>query len=100
MKINKKEVTICTICPNCDCVNGVQVNESDYIAWQDGELTQIAFPYLSAEDREKLIGGFCKDCWGALFGGAKIDEEWSGDDENYDLEVGFDPYMGCYTEDC
>lgn len=91
MKINKKEVTIYTICPNCDRVNGVQVNESDYIAWQDGELTQIAFPYLGAEDREKLISGFCEDCWDALF---------CGEDEGYDLDAGFDPYMGCYTEDC
>ena len=96
MKINKKEVTICTICPNCDRVNGVQVNESDYIAWQDGELTQIAFPYLSAEDREKLISGFCEDCWDAMFGGAEVDDP----DEGYDLDAGFDPYMGCYTEDC
>lgn len=98
MKINKKEVTICTICPNCDRVNGVQVNESDYIAWQDGELTQIAFPYLSAEDREKLISGFCEDCWDALFGGE--DEEGYDDYEDEDYDAGFDPYMGCYTGDC
>lgn len=98
MKINKKEVTICTICPNCDRVNGVQVNESDYIAWQDGELTQIAFPYLSAEDREKLISGFCEDCWDALFGGE--DEDSYDDYEDEDYDAGFDPYMGCYTGDC
>lgn len=98
MKTNKKEVTIFTICPNCDCVNKVQVNESDYIAWQDGELTQIAFPYLSAEDHEKLISGFCEDCWDALFGGEDEDSYDGYEDEDYD--AGFDPYMGCYTGDC
>lgn len=28
------------------------------------------------------------------------DEEWYDDDWDEELEEGFDPYMGCYTEDC
>lgn len=98
MRTNKKEVTIITTCPNCGCFNGVPVNESDYMVWQNGALIQDAFPYLNAEDREKLISGFCEDCWNALFGGEDEDSYDDYKDEDYD--AGFDPYMGCYTEDC
>lgn len=27
-------------------------------------------------------------------------EEPQDDYEDYDLEIGFDPYMGCYSDDC
>lgn len=31
-------------------------------------------------------------------------DEWEEDDEDWedyqDLEIGFDPYLGCYTDDC
>ena len=32
----------------------------------------------------------------------EIDEKESDDydEEPYDLDMGFDPYMGCYTDDC
>lgn len=28
------------------------------------------------------------------------EEEYYDDWDEYDLEIGFDPYMGCYSEDC
>lgn len=28
------------------------------------------------------------------------EEEFEGDFDDYDLEMGFDPYMGCYSDDC
>lgn len=67
MKINRKEVTIITSCPFCGHTNEVAVNEMDYLDWQDGELAQHAFPYLSANEREMLISGICPTCWNEMF---------------------------------
>lgn len=69
MKINYKEVCIITRCPFCGGGTGVHVNESDYWDWDDGELAQVAFPYLSASERETLISGICPTCWDGMFGG-------------------------------
>lgn len=69
-KINLHEITIITECPFCHRANEVEVNEMDYWDWQDGELVQRAFPYLSADEREMLISGICPDCWDRMFGGA------------------------------
>lgn len=72
MKVNYKEVSIITVCPICGQAHEVEVNEIDYLDWQDGELAQVTFPYLSADEREMLITGICPTCWDEMFGG---DEE-------------------------
>ena len=69
MKINYKEVTVVTRCPFCGHGNEVEVNEMDYLDWQDGVHAQDAFPYLSADEREMLISGICPTCWERTFGG-------------------------------
>ena len=69
MKINYKEVCVITRCPICGGGTGVHVNEMDYLDWQDGVLAQVAFPYLSANEREALISGICPTCWENMFGG-------------------------------
>ena len=61
-------ITLTTYCPFCGETNYVLVREEDYIAWQNGELAQIAFPYLSTDEREMLISGICPACWDAMFG--------------------------------
>lgn len=68
VKINYKEVCVVTQCPFCGRGNEVEVNEIDYFDWQDGMLAQDAFPYLSADEREKLISGICGECWEKYFG--------------------------------
>ena len=78
MKINYKEVSVITTCPFCGHAHEVEVNEMDYWDWQDGELAQRAFPYLSADEREMLISGICPNCWQGMFGGAD-DEDEDGD---------------------
>ena len=60
--------TIETTCPFCHKTHTVQVRGKDYRAWQDGELAQNAFPYLSADEREMLISGICPTCWDGMFG--------------------------------
>lgn len=67
MKINYKEVCVFTTCPFCGRENEVEVNHMDYLDWQNGELAQDAFPYLSANEREMLISGCCQRCWDKMF---------------------------------
>ena len=108
MKENLHEVCVVTYCPFCGKAHEIEVNEIDYLDWQDGELVQNAFPYLSADEREMLVSGICPDCWNKMFGQAE--DEDSLDDEDFDgeyaegftadLDMGFDPYLGCYTDDC
>lgn len=90
MKINNYEVTIVTRCPFCGRANEVEVNEMDYLDWQDGVLVQDAFPYLSANEREMLISGICPTCWDSTFGGEGDDhfEDLfeTSDDEDYPEE--------------
>lgn len=68
MKTNNREVTVVTRCPFCGRASEVEVNEMDYLDWQDGALAQDAFPYLSASEREMLISGICDSCWDGMFG--------------------------------
>ena len=42
MKINYKEVCVVTRCPICGHGNEVEVNEMDYLDWQDGVLAYVA----------------------------------------------------------
>lgn len=67
-KINHKEVCVITACPFCGRANEVEVNEMDYLDWQDGMVAQDAFPYLNANEREMLISGICPTCWDGMFG--------------------------------
>lgn len=103
-----------TRCPMCGMYNLVLVNEEDLQRWQCGELAQNAFPYLSVEEREMLISGLCPDCWENLYPDPdegdyfedveddyiEDDDEGDYEEEIYDLDMGFDPYMGEYTFDC
>ena len=128
--MKERNLEVVTYCPFCGEETIVLVNFEDYADWQDGKLAQNAFPYLSADEREMLKTGICPTCWTAMFGFSdeEEEEEWDDDpmldgpwdadpwdedlwecddDEDYpeydepaDLEIGFDPYMGCYTEDC
>lgn len=82
-------------CPFCGEYHEVLVYEDDYAAWQNGELAQNAFPYLTANEREILISGICPSCWDNMFSEDE-DEDYEPD---YD-ECGFNPYMGCYDYDC
>lgn len=68
VKVNYKEVTVVTRCPFCGHGNFVEVNENDYDDWSDGLNMQIAFPYLSAGEREMLVSGICGKCWVGFFG--------------------------------
>lgn len=108
-------ITLEVVCPFCGRVSEINVNEEDYYAWNSGnKLAQDAFPYLSADEREILISGICPSCWDSMFGcpsdevnaddlypdDPSIEEEMGWDDWDYNEDMGFDPYIGCYTDDC
>lgn len=92
-------IIVSMACPFCGKAHEVEVVENDYLDWQDGKLAQAAFPYLSAVQREELISHLCPECQGDIFG--SDDEPTDADFEEYgDPDMGFDPYLGCYTDDC
>jgi len=61
-------------CCECDVVVDVPVLNSEFEAWQNGELIQNAMPDLNTDDREMLISKTCPKCWNELF-------TFDGDDE-------------------
>lgn len=62
------KVEIAIQCPFCGETHSVEVWEYDFYDWQEGELAQNAFPYLSATEREQLISGLCPMCQDKIFG--------------------------------
>lgn len=56
-------VTISRNCPGCEKQLTVVVEAHDLLAWRNGEKIQRAFPYLSADEREILLSGYCPECW-------------------------------------
>ena len=64
-----EKITLITTCPFCGKDHEIEVWESDYLAWEVGDvLAQDAFFYLSADEREMLISGICPSCWEKTFG--------------------------------
>jgi hypothetical protein len=59
---------VITVCPECRKESVIMVNVDDYTAYTvDRVYAQDAFPYLSADQREQLISGYCGACWDKLF---------------------------------
>lgn len=90
-------LTISLTCPFCRSIHSVEVDPKAYRRWEAGELIQRAMPTLSATQREQLISRICPKCQESIFG---AEDEEGYPDDGCDYEVGFDPYCGCYTDDC
>ena len=56
-----------TRCPYCYTKQNIRVATVDYKDWKSHKMIQDAFPYLNADEREALITGICKRCWGDSF---------------------------------
>jgi len=120
MTINSVNVTV--TCPFCGSESHMVLDYRSFENWLNGELVQNAFPYLDANERERITSGICPECWDRMFPSEEDEEdspEWhdtcdeeeeedSPDDywleedspDDYWLEDGFNPYMGCYDYDC
>lgn len=63
--------------PTCRVCNEYELWSLDRKAvesWQSGVLIQVAFPDMSASDREILITGTHPACWNKLFPEEESDE--------------------------
>lgn len=94
-----KKITVEVRCPFCGYVSAVCADAMDYADWKMGGLAQNCFPYLSASEREILISGLCLECQDDVFGSDE-DEDEDYEPADIDDDCGFDPYMGCFTDDC
>ena len=95
------KMEIYTSCPFCGKEAHVAVESADFEAWQNGALIQDVMWYLTPEERETLISGICPSCWDKMF---PPEEEEEPEEFDYDfadtyMEIGFNPYMGCYDWD-
>ena len=48
---------------------------ADAQRWANGELIQVCFPYLNADDREILMTGIDSESWEEMFAGSEEEEE-------------------------
>lgn len=93
-----RDTIIAITCPFCRADHEVEVNFEEYVNWVSGELIQSAMPSLTPTEREQLISHICPKCQETIFGADEEEECEPPDDCDY--EVGFDPYVGCFTDDC
>ena len=95
-----KKITVEVRCPFCGYVSAVCVGAMDYRDWKKGGLAQNCFPYLAPFEREILISGLCPKCQDDVFGSDDEEENEDYEPADIDNDCGFDPYMGCFTDDC
>ena len=62
-----KQQVLIRKCQGCGGTYRITVYEDDLIAWENGAFIQSVMPYLSADERELLISGFCGDCFAKMF---------------------------------
>jgi hypothetical protein len=61
--------TITAECSSCQYVESRNVPTESVRAFRSGVHAQVAFPFLSPEDREfYLLSGLCGPCWDRLMG--------------------------------
>lgn len=94
-------LNVITTCPFCGKESSFLVRDEDFDAWQNGALIQDVMWYLDSTEREKLISGICSDCWDKMFPPEEKEEpeEFDYDFADTYMEIGFNPYMGCYDWD-
>jgi hypothetical protein len=54
-------------CPSCKGHTVFAVPAEALEAYRAGAYIQEAFGFLSADDRERLMTGYCAGCWETLF---------------------------------
>jgi hypothetical protein len=56
------------ICPVCEELHFVETTDEQYIAYENGELAQVAFADLTPTEREQIISHICPACQEKIFG--------------------------------
>lgn len=62
-------------CIMCGKASLIEVDADAFRTWQAGALIQIAFPHLSAEQRELLLNGIHPACWDTMIPEEDDDDE-------------------------
>ena len=76
----------------CDCIrckasHTMRVHDTDLDRYYNtSSLIQECFPYLSAEEREMMITGFCPACQEEIY--SHFDDDDDGNDEEAELFMG------------
>lgn len=66
--LHEDKLLVTTIpCPSCSGIKIFTVSIVGFQGANNGTLIQRAFPEMSNDDRERLISGYCGDCWDELF---------------------------------
>ena len=58
-------------CIKCGTKISLEIDEEDYWKYHTGMKVQDAFPYLTDNEREILVSGFCSDCFDKIFEGGE-----------------------------
>lgn len=67
MIATRLNVSVNTQCRSCGECQMISFNANDWQRWQEGELIQVAMPYLSDAEREMMISEICETCFDAMF---------------------------------
>ena len=59
-------------CRICKKDSEIKVDKVDLYRYHNGEKVQIAFPYLTAAEREMFITQYCGTCWKDIFSEREI----------------------------
>ena len=51
----------------CGRIVTCTVRPEDLVTYESGALVQVAFPYLTAAEREMFISRTCGTCWDEMF---------------------------------
>jgi hypothetical protein len=54
-------------CRKCGKEDALKVTEEEYENWWNGDMIQVAFPRMSAGEREIFVSGYCEKCFEELF---------------------------------
>lgn len=98
-----KKIIVACVCPFCGKTTELAVDCNALSDYRCGAvLVQEAFPTLTTTERELIKTGMCPECQNSVFDTSDgVDGElWEDEFEDDDLEMGFDPYEGCYSFDC
>lgn len=63
------DVSLIIRCRMCGIDHRVMVNSAHLDDYENGELVQNAFPYLTPDERELFISRTCGKCFDKMFGG-------------------------------
>lgn len=60
---DEKNVLVIIKCVSCGKIHEVKAPVAGLIARENGALIQVAFPKMSAGERELFVSGICDDCF-------------------------------------